>query len=165
MLIAIAIVLALIPAIAILYPFLMKKRIDREFLDDESSPQADLSRRWETSIAGLRNAELEWAIGNLAEEDYRWLRNRYITDAALIMKEMELEEAQEQELLSSIDLEIKKVRYRALGPNGVNPLVTCPNCSYGMEQMMDDCPNCGRPLVELHPEPPTQPVTGDSASD
>jgi len=114
MLVLIAVLLALIPAVAILYPFL--RRLGRsELLEDEGSPQAELARRWDAALAGLKNAELERALGNLSDQDYHWLREQYMTDAALIMKAMELEEEQEQELLSTIDREIQAVRRRALG--------------------------------------------------
>ena len=114
MLVFIALILALIPAIAILYPFL--RRLGRhERLQDESSPQAELGRRWDAALAGLKNAELELAIGNLSDQDYRWLREQYMTDAALVMKAMELEEEQEQELLSTIDREVQAARLRAQG--------------------------------------------------
>lgn len=162
MLIAITVVLVLVPAVVILWPF-VRRGSSQEYLEDESSPRAAIERKWDATILGLRNTELEWSIGNLEEEDYRWLRNQYVNDAAVLMKSMELEDSQEQELLESIELEIRQVRYRVLGPNGVTPLVTCPSCSYGMEQKMDDCPNCGVPLVENEEEAPASvQITGNA---
>lgn len=114
MLILFAVLLALVPAVAILYPFLRRSGAS-DLLEDESSSQAELARRWEAAIAGLRSAELEHAIGNLSEEDYRWLREQYMTEAAVVMKAMELEEEQERELLASIQREVQQVRLRALG--------------------------------------------------
>ena len=114
MLVLIAVLLALIPAVAILYPFL-RRLGQSELLEDESSPQAELARRWDAALAGLKNAELERAIGNLSDQDYRWIREQYMTDAALVMKAMELEEEQEKELLSTIDREVQAARIRAQG--------------------------------------------------
>ena len=114
MLVLIAVLLVLIPTIAILYPFL--RRPDSwPVVADESSHHADLLRRWDVAIAGLKNAELERALGNLAEQDHSWLREQYMTEAALVIKAMELEEQQEQEMLSSVDDEIRSVRRRLLG--------------------------------------------------
>jgi hypothetical protein len=90
----IAIALVLLPAAAITYPFLRKRQLP-EMLDDESAPQAELSRRWEATLASLKNAELERALGSLTEADYRWLRHRYMAEAAAILKAMELEYHQE----------------------------------------------------------------------
>ena len=114
MIIVIAILLALIPTVAILYPFL-KRDVGNEWLDDESSPQAELERRWDSALAGLRSAELEYSIGNLDDEDYHWLRQQYMREAAIVMRSMELEEEQEEELLTSIEQEIQQVRRKALG--------------------------------------------------
>ena len=66
MLVLIAIILALIPALIIAYPFLRRGE-SSEWLDDESSPMATLQRRWEAALAGIRSAELEHAIGNLSD--------------------------------------------------------------------------------------------------
>lgn len=118
MLILIAILLALIPAFAILYPFL-SRNVGNEWLDDESSPHADLERRWDVALAGIKSAELEYSIGNLEEEDYRWLRNQYLREAAVVMRGLELEDEQEEELLSTIEMEIQKIRQRVLGPDNI----------------------------------------------
>ncbi|MCI0440402.1 MAG: hypothetical protein L0177_14905 [Chloroflexi bacterium] len=120
MLILIAILLALIPAIAILYPF-VRGRMGGEVVEDESAPQAALQRRWDSAVAGLRSAALEYALGNLAEEDYRWLREQYMLEAAQVMKAMELEFEQEEELLASITREMRNARLRVLGANGAEP--------------------------------------------
>lgn len=109
MLVLVGVLLVLIPMAAILYPFLRGQ--ETAFVpDDESSPHAELTRRWEAAFAGLKNTELEHAIGNLAEEDYRLLREQYMTEAAKVMKAMELEEDQEQDLLAGIEREVSAVR-------------------------------------------------------
>lgn len=146
MLILIAVLLALVPAIVILYPFL--HRLQRaEPLQDESSPGTELERRWDSAVAGLRNAELERAIGSLSSEDHEWLRQQYMTEAALVMKAMELEEQQELDLLASIDIELQRAREQVLGVGGTGPpLLECPDCSSPVSEAADTCPDCGRPL-------------------
>ena len=114
MLVLLAIILALIPAVIIAYPFLRRGE-SSEWLDDESSPAATLQRRWEAALDGIRSAELEHAIGNLSEEDYRWLRRQYMREAALVMRSMELEQEEEEALLTQIEVESKRVRERVLG--------------------------------------------------
>ena len=114
MLVFLAIVLALIPAIIIAYPFLRRGE-SNEWLDDESSPMATLQRRWEAALDGIRSAELEHAIGNLSEEDYRWLRRQYMREAAVVMRAMELEHEEEEALLTRIEVESERVRARVLG--------------------------------------------------
>lgn len=120
MLVWIALLLALVPAAAILYPFLRRPGAGEPSLD-ESSLQADLERRWDAALVGLKNTELERALGNLTEEDYLWLRRQYMLEAAVVMRAMELEEEQERELASNIEREVREVRLRMLGQDGVNP--------------------------------------------
>ena len=108
MVVLIAVLLTLIPAIAILYPFLRGDG-GADLVQDESSLQSELSRRWDAAITGLKGTDLEWSIGNLTEEDYRWLREQYMAEAAAIMKAMELEEEQEQELLAQIESEVRSL--------------------------------------------------------
>ena len=112
--IVLALLLALIPAAAILYPLLRGLGRD-EFAEDESSQAAEFARRWEAALEGLRNTELESAIGNLDDDDYRWLRRQYMVEAALVLKSMELERAQEREFLQEVEREVRRVRERALG--------------------------------------------------
>ena len=109
MLILIAVLLVLLPAAAILYPFL--RRPDGEAPpDDEASDSKELSRRWDAAVAGLRNTELEFSIGNLTENDYDWLKEQYMTEAALVLKTMELEEHQEQELMEDVERVVRGIR-------------------------------------------------------
>ena len=117
-LVLIGALLVLIPAIAIAYPF-VRRRHGAEMPEDERSTAERLQTRWETALAGLKSAELEWAIGNLAESDYRWLRERYMTDAALVMKAMELEEQQEQGLLTTMRKEVQQARGHVDGSGSI----------------------------------------------
>ena len=58
---------------------------------------------------------MEHAIGNLTADDYRDLREQYMLEAANIMKAMELEDQQEEELLANVASEVKAVRERITG--------------------------------------------------
>ena len=116
MLVLAAFLLALIPAFAIAYPFL--RRAGSSVLSDENTRDVELASRWETAVSGLRSTELEWAIGNLAEEDREWLRERYMTDAALVLKEMELDEAEEHALMATVEREMQRARTQAVGDVG-----------------------------------------------
>lgn len=119
MIVLITLALALIPVAAILYPLFGRRRV-ATVLEDETSPRAEIERRWDAALAGLRTAELEMAVGSLAEDDYRWIRERYMTDAALVMKSMELEEQEEREMLAAVETEVRQVRERILGEKGAS---------------------------------------------
>ena len=115
MLILAVIILTLVPTIAVIYPFLWGNPSE-EILVDEPSPSEELRRRWESAVAGLRSTELGHALGNLPQTDYEWLREEYMTEAALVMKALELEQQQEEEMLASIEAEIGRVREGIIGP-------------------------------------------------
>lgn len=115
MLVLIAILIALVPAAVVLYP-LVRRLGTEEFLEDESSVSAELTRRWESALSGLKTAELELSIGNLSEDDYGWLKEQYTTEAALVMKAMDLEDQQEEDLLARMKAEVEAARAKALGP-------------------------------------------------
>ena len=114
MLVTIAIFLVLIPAIAILWPFVFTSK-NTVPSDDETSVHFEWERRWETAVAGLKSAELEHAIGNLNRDDYTVLREQYMIEASVVMKEMELGEKQEEDLLDSIRLEMLAIRETVAG--------------------------------------------------
>ena len=114
MLVVIALILSLIPAAAVIYPFVRGVGRD-EFADDESAPVADLMRRWDAAVASIRSTELENAIGNLDDADYRVVRRRLMTEAALVLNTMELEEAEKERLLANVRTEVREVRSRVEG--------------------------------------------------
>ena len=103
MLVLIAILLALIPALAIAYPFLRPGA--SEWQDDEGSTQSALERRWDAALSALRSAELEHAVGSLADADYRLLRRQCLREAAAAMRAMQLEPEQEEAMLARLGVE------------------------------------------------------------
>ena len=111
MLVLAAILLTLIPAALILWPFVFAPRRS-EFEYDEGAPQADLARRWESATAGLASAELDYLLGNQTEEDYRAVRERLMSEAASAMSEMELSPDEEERMLADLRDEIRRVRAR-----------------------------------------------------
>ena len=114
MLVLATILIALLPTIAILWPFVAG--ISRcEFEADESTPRADLMHRWDAAVEGLKSAELEHAIGNLDTSDYQLIRIELMTEAANVLKTMELEEAEEQQILGAVNQELQAVRDHTLG--------------------------------------------------
>ena len=117
MIVAIAIILTLVPALMIVWPFILGPRRD-EFEYDEGAPQADLMRRWDAAVAGLASAELDHSLGNLSNRDYSGLRTQLMTEAADLMREMELSEHEEEQMLSGLRDEMLVIRSRIEGEGG-----------------------------------------------
>ena len=141
----IAILLVLVPAVVILYPFVRGEEAD-EPEEDEDSPRAELARRRDAAMAGLRSAELDRAIDILTEEDYQWLREKYMTEAALALKAIELEEQQEQALLAGIEHEVRQVHLGESGDDRAEQPARCPECSAPLPGAAAYCPACGHPI-------------------
>ena len=87
MLILIATLLALVPAIAVLYPIVRGAGPMSSRRDGGDRPE--LERRWTEAVAALESFELERTLGNVDEDDYAWLRERYMTEAAVALKAIE----------------------------------------------------------------------------
>ena len=100
MLLIITAVLVLIPALAILYPFIRNK--ETSSMDDkDSSVDTDMLRKLDVALEGLNNTELEFELGNISSEDYEWIKEQYMTDAANLMKILEMDESQKGTLFGS----------------------------------------------------------------
>ena len=151
MIVLIAVFLAIAVGLVIALPFLRPARSSEETID-ESSPQADIERRWDAVVAGLRNTELERAIGNLTDDDHRSIMQQYMLEAAGLMKAMGLEDDQEEALLADLEREVREVRTRLLGPDVQAVGNTCPSCSAVVEPNSRRCSSCDRPLQALGPD-------------
>ena len=102
MLVVAAIIISLIPAILIAYPVIKKIASRTPLPEDESSLRADLERRWESALEGIRHAELEMSIGNLNEADYLWLKQVHMAEAANVLKTLEISSEKERLLIEEI---------------------------------------------------------------
>lgn len=111
MLVLIGILLALVPAAFILWPFVFGLRRD-EFDYDEGAPQADLMRRWDAAVSGLASVELDHGLGNMTDGDYATVRQQLMSEAAVVMREMELTDDEEHRMLSDLREEVRSVRAR-----------------------------------------------------
>jgi len=102
MLVLSAIIISVIPAILIAYPIIKKIASRTPLPEDESSLRADLERRWESALEGIRHAELEMSIGNVSESDYLWLKQVHRAEAAMVLKALEISVEEEKHLIGQI---------------------------------------------------------------
>lgn len=109
MLVLIAIILVCIPSVAILYPLIRGDEFGR-VPEQEEVLQKELDRRWEEAITGFQSVELEMALGGLNQADYEWLRGRYMTEAALVLKEMNMESDERVKLLNHMESDAQQIR-------------------------------------------------------
>ena len=106
MLIFISVLLCCIPIILIFYPLINKTvTTSNQDVVDES-----FQRRWDSIVDGLQNAELEFSIGTINKEDYKWLQKTYAKEAVEAIKEFKMSVLEEKELIQEINQEIAKLK-------------------------------------------------------
>ena len=102
MLVMSVIAISLTLAVLVAYPIIRKIASKSPFPEDESSLRADLERRWESALEGLRHAELEMSVGNVSESDYLWLKQVHMAEAALVLKTLEISDKEKGLLIKRI---------------------------------------------------------------
>ena len=106
MVVLISLILSIFPFVLIIFPLIRKYSVSEFIPQDESSLFSDLERRWDSAIEGLRSTELERMVGNLHDQDYEWLKNIHIYEAALVLKALDLSEIEQNQLIDEVRNEV-----------------------------------------------------------
>ena len=106
MVVLISLILSIFPFILIIFPLIRKYSVSEFIPQDESSLFSDLERRWDSAIEGLRSTELERMVGNLHDQDYEWLKNIHLYEAALVLKALDLSEVEQNQLIDEVRNEV-----------------------------------------------------------
>jgi predicted PurR-regulated permease PerM len=88
MLILISVVLVLVPALAIIYPFLIKNS-DHSIVRNEQQDRLELQIRLDNALLGLKDLESERLLGTLSDKDYLLMKDQYLLEASMLIKSME----------------------------------------------------------------------------
>ena len=107
MLIFLAVLIALIPLVAIVYPFFRSHHY-LQALDDSATKIDSVSLRWQALAEGVRIMDLDHELGNLGRIDYIEIRQKYLLEAEAILDEMGLSEQDRELMFSQISFEPKK---------------------------------------------------------
>lgn len=150
MLIVGAILMVGISVFLILQPIISGQEAPLWSLGEEPS-EAQFKKR--VSLLQLRDAEYEFAMGKLGEEDYQTLRKEISAEAlrAIRAEEAESESTPSRDYLEAnedIEKEIAQVRIRLTGG------VFCSECGHPNPGGSHFCAECGTPLQV--PEPSAQ---------
>ncbi|MBG54479.1 MAG: hypothetical protein CL795_01545 [Chloroflexi bacterium] len=106
MVVLISLILSIFPFVLIIFPLIRKYSVSELIPQDESSLFSDLERRWDSAIEGLRSTELERMVGNLHDQDYEWLKNIHLYEAALVLKALDLSEIEQNQLIDEVRNEV-----------------------------------------------------------
>ena len=88
MLILISVVLVLVPALAIIYPLLIKNS-HRSTFGNEEEERLELQISLDNALLGLKDIEAERLLGTVSKEDYQLMRDKYLAEASIIIKSLE----------------------------------------------------------------------------
>lgn len=146
-----------------------------------ASRAAELSARRDAIYAALRDADFDHLMGKLSDEDYQVVRNRYMLEAARVLRQLDQLTPQ---AAAALDAEIEQAVARlrsqlsAAGDGsaapGLSPEVvqtveaevaalvrhaaagpqagTCPDCGHAYQPGDAFCTACGAPLANLCPQ-------------
>jgi hypothetical protein len=142
-----ALLLVGIAVFLILQPVLSGKEAPLESAEKDPS---DAQFRKRVSLLQLRDAEYEYAMGKLSEEDYLTLRKAISAEALAAIREEEEEASGGDEAVADsgdaeLEEEIAKVRARLKGG------VFCSECGFPNGPGSRFCSECGSPLQVSHP--------------
>lgn len=96
-----AVLIALIPLMAIVYPFLRGQSYVQTFDDSETKIDSIYSR-WQVLTEGIRILELDHDLSNLNNVDYIETRDQYFLEANAILDEMGLNGKDRESMFSQI---------------------------------------------------------------
>lgn len=141
-----ALLLVAVTVFLILQPILAGKEAPLESLADEPT-EAQFKKR--VSLLQLRDAEYEYAMGKLGDEDYQALRKELSSEALDAIRAEEREAAGEGTFegptVAELEEEIALVRSRLRGG------VFCSECGYPNVAGSRFCAECGAPLQVPQP--------------
>ena len=89
MFVFLSIMICLLPAVAVIYPFIRRIHYKSVDIERESVRRRELEKRWEVALDELKNTEFDMEIGNLQEDDFKVIRFKQIEEAALLLRDME----------------------------------------------------------------------------
>ena len=113
----IAIVVAIILGVAalafVLYPlYRHMPALSQDVPDADTSEQTKGEEKEQTARSALQEVELDYQLGNISEDDYGSLRERYMQHALAALKSRY---EREQELDQEIEEQLRRLREKANG--------------------------------------------------
>jgi cytochrome c-type biogenesis protein CcmI len=141
MLIVGALIMVGISVFLIMEPIVRGKAAPLSSAEDEPS-EAQFKKR--VSLLQLRDAEYEYAMGKLGEEDYQKLRKEISAEALSAIRETEAEVKGEARAFTraSADIEAEIAQVRARLRDGI----FCSDCGTPNPKDSRFCSECGTPL-------------------
>ncbi len=136
--------------------------------EDEPSPElVELAGQRDNAYQAIRELEFDHQLGNLSQQDYQSLRERYRSEAAAVLRQLEQAREPEKETVAvshAASATIARARKAAKAPTATDERA-CPAC--GRSVPADDrfCWHCGAALDRIcsacqTPRPPSDMFCG-----
>src|SRR5439155_16093673 len=100
----------------------------------KTSPAAELFARRDRMYGELRELEFDFRVGKVTEEDYREARENLETEAARVLRAIEL---RTRDVAEEIERDIQRARSEQRRAN------LCPSCQAAIAPGVRFCPSCG----------------------
>jgi hypothetical protein len=106
------------------------------------SPFAHLDERKAAIYDSLRDAQFEFRVGKLSEEDYQQTKKQLQKELAVVMAEVDRIKG----TLPAPAVEPKPKKAAVAVPAAKTNPHTCPSCGAKFEQALKFCGECGKPM-------------------
>lgn len=111
------------------------------------SPFAHLDERKAAIYDSLRDAQFEFRVGKLSEDDYQQTKKQLQKELAVVMAEVDrIQSTLPAPSVEGKKSELKKVAKAAAASSAVGGKNTCPSCGASFEQSLKFCGECGKPM-------------------
>jgi predicted nucleic acid-binding Zn ribbon protein len=144
----IAAILALATAFYIAYPLLAGTTRWVPRTTPKARRLEELFSQRESTYAAIKELDFEYQIGNLTDQDYRELRERYEQKAISLLRNID-EAQQKDDLDERIERQVqalRKHRLREPAPEKGKAAASCPQCGSPLKQGAKFCSECGAAL-------------------
>lgn len=126
------------------YPLFKKDNLQGAALVNVDPKTESLLSQKESSILAIKELDFDRQIGNLSEEDYRELVDKYRKRAITLIKDLDTVEKGD-DLSQLIDRQVAELRHRR-SPTDTEKGPACPKCGYLSHSAALFCSQCGCPL-------------------
>ena len=149
----VAVLMLMLAAIAVVAWPLLNSAKAPAAADGELSPELEeLASQRDTAYRAIKELEFEHQLGNLSREDYQALRERYRTEAAGILRQLERARRPEKETVAvRPGAQAQRPPKTAPAPASADEGRTCHACGKSTPAADRFCRHCGTSLERICP--------------
>jgi len=142
-------ILAAIAAVA--WPLLNPARPSTAAEGERSPELEELAGQRDNAYQAIRELEFDHQLGNLSQQDYQSLRERYRSEAAAVLRQLEQARGPEKETVAASPVVSPRVARARKAPEAATATDgrTCPACGKSVPAHDRFCWHCGTALDRI----------------